>query len=72
MRIELQNETGYCRVNASFIGATLYLTAYQIRRVKHELGVMTKENSDGIGDPGFEWVRNMRERGWNGALFRKN
>ena len=67
MRIEI----GEVRVNAKEIGEAIYLSFYQIGRVKRALCVRTKENSDGIGDARFQWVRNIRTNGWNGALFRQ-
>ncbi len=72
MRVQLKNENGIASMNAQFIGEAMYLSKHQIRRAKRALGVKTKANSDGVGDSSFEWVRNIKGRGFNGALFRRN
>ncbi len=67
MRIEIAGVS----VNAKEVGELVYLSFYQVRRVKRALGILTRGNSDGIGDTRFQWVRNIRTNGWSGALFRQ-
>lgn len=58
------------RVIADRYGNTMFLSFWQIKKVRKALGVDTKkEMSEGIGDPRYEWVRNRRD--WKGAIFRR-
>jgi len=58
------------RVIANHYGKSMFLSFWQIKKVRKALGVCTKkEMSEGIGDPRYEWVRNRRD--WKGAIFRR-
>lgn len=57
-------------VIANHYGKSMFLSFWQIKKVRKALGVGTKkEMSEGIGDPRYEWVMNRRD--WKGAIFRR-
>lgn len=57
------------RVIASHHGDSIFLSWWQIKKIRRALGMDTREEmSEGVGDPRYEWVRNRRE--WKGAIFR--
>lgn len=69
MYTTLSNKEKSVRVIAKHFGDTIFLSFWQIRKIRKSLGVSNKkEISQGLGDPSYTWVRNRRE--WGGAIFR--
>lgn len=69
MYTTLENGNKSVRVIANHYGKSMFLSFWQIKKVRKALGVSSKkEMSEGIGDPRYEWVRN--KKAWGGAIFR--